>query len=293
MPLNQSEANLRVVLEDMSKNISLLVPSNSFLHTPHDDLTLEETTYINVDDTNTSKINDCVDVPTDSVIIVNMLGRLANNLFEVAFAKRLAEQLGCRWDVIYRSYWAPAFPTHCTDVCFPNALSIKNNRHGGATSKLHQIKAIQDIEATFGMPGFSVSVLYQALTYNELEPEKHKWWDNIDDWANNMTMEWIKSLGETALRVDHMDFPLHDDHVYQLVLKLSDPASPVRVVSLGSFFIHFDWMHGWMDQISNWLCMEPSCCCTQTPSEGMIVIHIRDFEPDDKDMNNNLQVGVY
>ena len=43
------------------------------------------------------------------MILVDFHGRLGNNLFEVAFAKRIAEQLGCKWQVIYRGGWAPTF----------------------------------------------------------------------------------------------------------------------------------------------------------------------------------------
>ena len=44
--------------------------------------------------------------------------RLANNLFEVALAKRIAKQLGCYRQDIYRSGWAPTFPTEQTDRGF-------------------------------------------------------------------------------------------------------------------------------------------------------------------------------
>lgn len=281
---NETEANLRAVLEGMGVNREM----------PHDDLIGEEKTELYDHDSNSS-ITDCLNVPTDGIIILNMLGRLANDLFEVAFAKRLAEQLGCGWDVMYRSFWAPAFPTDRTDVCFPNALARKNNRIGGPASEARQIQAIRKIESTTDIerPESFVPILFEALTYNELEPEKHKQWDNTGDRANNMTQEWINSLGETALSVNHMGFPLYGDHVDQLVLKLRDPASPVKVVSLGAFFIHFDWMRDWMVPISNWLYVDPSCCLTPTPPEGVIVIHIRDFGPGENGWNKNFQVGVY
>ncbi len=273
VPLNESESFFYKVLEEMRMNNKR-----------------KEAKHIN-EESHPEKCSD----DAYGMILVDMLGRLANNLFEVAFAKRIAKQLGCKWQVIYRAGWAPAFPTEQTDTCFPNALAMNNNRQVGAANKIQQV--IQNIDTT---QVSSVPILSQALSYIFLEPEKHQNWntdpfsgttiDNND--PGNVTMTWINNLGETAFQWVHMGHPFHGDHVDEVVMKLRDPSSTVRVLYLSAFFIHFDWMRDWMDQIGNWLYIKPSCCKSPLLSGDTIVIHVRDFEPEDG-MNNYLQVGVY
>lgn len=227
---------------------------------------------------------------TTGIIVANVLGRLANDLFEAAFAKRMASELGCDWHVIYRTYWAAAFPNDRTDKCFPNALAENNNRRSSQETK----RAIQIVnEASENRTDLDTSLLYGALTYNQLEPNKNAGFDNSDDKANKITDTWIKKLGETALEVRHMEYPLQGDHVDQLISKLKDPSSKVRVLNLAAFFIHFDWMGKWMEQISNWLRIDPSCCTSPPPSENAVVIHVRDFDPGENHPDAKYEVGVY
>lgn len=227
------------------------------------------------------------------IIIVNILGLLANDLFEAAFAKRMAEQLGCSWTVFYRTMWNTAFPNSRTDMCFPNALAKNNNRHGEAARRKQHVKVIRRIQDSNnnGTRFKRIGELYQALTYNDHEPDKK--WDNNDDQANKITSEWEAFLGDQTIVIEHEAYPLQEDHVDMLVAKLRDPSSPVKVLSLKAFFIHYDWMHDWMDQIADWLTIDPSCCITPAPSDDNVVIHIRDFEEEDDDKNKHLQIGAY
>ena len=230
---------------------------------------------------------------TKGIIIVNVLGLLANDLFEAAFAKRIATQLGCGWHVIYRTKWNAAFPNERTDKCFPNALADNSNRRPNY-AKDRTMEAIQIVNESSGnRTSLEPNLLYQALIYNGLEPEKNGGFDISEDQANEIVGQWVQSLGEAALEVAHLEYPLQKNNVDQLVSKLKDPSSPIRVVNLDAFFIHFDWMNDWMDQISNWLQIDPSCCTATAPSAD-VTIHIRDFEEGDEfDMKDKFNVGVY
>ena len=54
-----------------------------------------------------------------------------------------------------------------------------------------------------------------------------------------------------------------------------------------------DWMGP--QHIPHWLKInqDSKCCPTPSPKKDTIVIHIRDFNPEDDDKNKNLQVGVF
>ncbi|KAL9185302.1 hypothetical protein ACHAXT_003079 [Thalassiosira profunda] len=229
------------------------------------------------------------------LIVVNILGLLANDLFEVAMAKRIATQL-CGWHVIYRSAWNSAFPTPETDRCFPNALADSNNRQerSGGYRTMEAILRIMKSEDGNDAKKINLTALSRALTYNSLEPEKHEGWDMDEDKANAMVEKWVDFLGERAVKIEHGEYDFKGDNIDQLVSRLQDASSKVQVLSLGAFFIHYDWMRDWMDEISEWLHIDPSCCTTSIESiKETIVIHIRDFEPEDDGKNKNLQVGVY
>ncbi|KAK1738447.1 hypothetical protein QTG54_011116 [Skeletonema marinoi] len=243
--------------------------------------------------TSSTDLDDSCTHQSDSsgggVIIVNLLGLLANNLFEVAFAKMLASQLGCSWHVVYRSSWNTAFPTPQTDRCFPNALAKNNNRSGDKTQLLKLIQQIgvnQDVHRIF-----------DAVTFNDLELEDSEHNNIFSDQsdANDVKVEWIKTFGQKALVIDHEEYHNEREEVIEPsnVLSILNDKPKVRVLDLNAFFINYRWMDGRMDNISQWLHIDPSCCTTPPPGNDAIVIHIRDFLPDDEDKNKNLQVGVY
>jgi len=285
---NRSEANLEESLREMRMH------NQTFLPSPHS--RRERGRKANATSNNMANVTSNIVGPDGEncsddikgVIILNVLGLLANDLFEAAFARRMASQLGCGWHVIYRTMWNPAFPTTRTDVCFPNALASDNSR------RQNSVDRTKEVLGKIGTGGVRPSLLYKALTYNLLEPNNHRGWDGeSDDRANKLYQKWIESLGEKALTIEHMEYPLQKKSVDKLVAKLLNPSSQVQVLDLRAFFIHFDWMSGWMDQIVDWLRIDPSCCTTPAPSKDAVVIHIRDFEPEDEDKNKHLEVGVY
>lgn len=62
-------------------------------------------------------------------------------------------------------------------------------------------------------------------------------------------------------------------------------------------YFSYDWMREWMGpaHIPHWLKINQirKCCRTPSPKRNTIVIHIRDFEPEDDAKNKNLKVGVF
>lgn len=81
--------------------------------------------------------------------------------------------------------------------------------------------------------------------------------------------------------------------MYHIILFLIPRVLP----ELTLFLYSFDWMKDWMGPqfIPHWLKIRENetCCPTPPPVRDTIVIHIRDFEPEDDDKNKNLQVGVF
>lgn len=274
--------NLQEIGQETTVPPATVVDSNNIEDANKQVQTQKENSTSNIINPNNND-EECSD-EIKGIIIVNVMGRLANDMFEAAFTRRMASELGCGWHVIYRTMWSPAFLAARTDVCLPNALARDNSRHHPDQTK----RAILKIGTMDVNPKID---LYRALTYNSLEPKDG--WNNTDDRANKVTSGWVESLGEKAFTINHMEYPLQDDSVDRLVSKLTDPSSPVQVLNLRAFFIHHDWMASWMDPISDWLHIDPSCCVTPPPSDNAIVIHVRDFSPDEGDKNNHLEVGVY
>ena len=167
----------------------------------------------------------------EGLIIVNILGLLANDLFEAAFAARMSEQLG--WRVVYRTMWNPAFPTAKTDLCFPNIA--RNNMT--STDKYSDKDPLWNFLLNYrgDRESSELRQLYDALTYNDLEQDSNL--VTTQDEANDIERAWIDDLGEKAKRVVHLEYPLHDYHVDMLVEELRSPHSDVRVLQLEAFFI--------------------------------------------------------
>jgi hypothetical protein len=167
----------------------------------------------------------------EGLIIVNILGLLANDLFEAAFAARMSEQLG--WRVVYRTMWNPAFPTVKTDLCFPNIA--RNNI--ASTDKYSDKDPLWNFLLNYrgDRESFELRQLYDALTYNDLEQDSNL--VTTQDDANDIEGAWIDGLGKTAKRVVHLEYPLQDYHVDMLVEDLRSPHSEVRVLQLEAFFI--------------------------------------------------------
>lgn len=215
--------------------------------------------------------NDGNCAPREGVIIVNVLGLLANDMFEIAFANRLSEEL-C-WPILYRPYWNAEIPSKRSYECFPKAGLPRNHKQLSISSSLQQ------------------SIQLNASTWERwaLDPGE-------DAEAENEEYEkWLKKLksqdDSIAQQLPHLEFDFTGNRVERLVDDIRLPSSHVQVVSMQAFFIHYDWMKEWMPRIRQWLTISPDCCKHNPPSNA-VVMHVRDFDVEDGGYNG-LKPSVY
>ena len=151
--------------------------------------------------------------------------------FEAAFAARMADQLG--WRVVYRTMWNPAWPTKKTDFCFPNVKREEveeREKYGDGDPLWVFLK-----ENSSGSNRY-LQKLYEAVTYVDMDENSGKLVTD-NEMANDLHLRWIKDLGEKAKTIKHMEYPLQEFHVDQLVEELKNPRSPTKVLQLEAFFI--------------------------------------------------------
>jgi hypothetical protein len=203
-------------------------------------------------------------------IISNQLGLLGNNIFEIGFANRLATEL-C-WDVFYRPMWNNNFPVPRAQYCFPNAM-------------LPAEEIPQELRNELGMNSDHI----YAMT--EIFEEQRR----SNPASNFILKEWTTNLTEKgqAMQLQHVEYDFTGNKVDILVERLRLESSKVRVLYLAAFFIHYDWLSGWRDEMREWFAMNTACCQTPPPPEEAVVIHIRDFNPEDDGKNKGLNWGVY
>lgn len=211
--------------------------------------------------------------PREGVIIVNFLGLLANNLFEVAFALRLAEEL-C-WNILYRPFWNAEFPSKRGRQCFPNA---NLPRHYKQLSSSSISSTLQD------------DIQLNASTW-------HTWALNPGENAESVNKqygEWVERMAfqnKSVAQLAHFEFDFTGNGVESLVKDIYSRESHIQVVSMEAFFIHYDWMKEWMPRIRQWLSISPKCC-KHDPPPNAVVMHVRDFDIDDGGYNG-LKASVY
>lgn len=178
------------------------------------------------------------------------------DLFEVAFANRLSKQL-C-WPVVYRKWWNAELPSPRGLECLPNASLPRN------VSILPISRALQrDIDLN--------------------EPMWNYWSRHHDKTANGQYDDWVQNMQEkgSIAHLQHLHYDFTGNAVDELVRNIKSPSSPIQVVSMRAFFIHYDWMKDWIPEIRNWLQVSPSCC-HHTPPSNAIVMHVRDFNKQDQ-----------
>jgi hypothetical protein len=208
--------------------------------------------------------------PRDGVIIVNFLGLLANNLFEVAFALRLAQEL-C-WKIVYRPFWNAEFPSKRGRQCFPNAQLPRNFKMLSLGSTL------QD------------EIQLNASTW-------YKWAMDPGDYAEDVNKEyqqWVEKMSfqnKSIAQLAHLEFDFTGNGIERLVNDIYSIESHIQVVSMEAFFIHYDWMKEWMPRIRQWLSISPTCC-QHDPPRNAVVMHVRDFNVEDGGYNG-LKARVY
>ncbi|KAG7344756.1 hypothetical protein IV203_032287 [Nitzschia inconspicua] len=237
------------------------------------------------------------------LIVLNILGLLGNNFFEIGFANILAREL-C-WDVVYRPMWNQYFfkNTKATQ-CFPNALlpTPTEPKEEWKTSL-----RIQDSSSS------SSSSFWKQLTYTETEDYN----EQILEWVGNLTNSNNTATDTSnVLRFEHLYVDLPGDQMRQLIHQVGYPqennnrvrgasattetttfagtsipltTNPKRLLFLEAFFIQYDWVAPYLDDMRYWFAFNPSCCRTPPPPDKTVVIHVRNHEQG----FGNYQLNVY
>jgi len=184
----------------------------------------------------------------EGIIILNFLGRLANNLFEVAYANNLAKSL-C-WKVLYRQAWDFELPNPRGKYCLPNAMLPEDHRI---------------------LPELQPHVL------EDLGLNQEKWTEVLQN--KQAYRLWLRSLASQgkAYVMEHQKFPLQGDATERFIQRLNTQKSNIRVASMHAFFIHYDWMERRMTEIRHQLAVHPECCQHAPPTTDAVVFHVREF----------------
>jgi len=218
--------------------------------------------------TNTDKNKNCA--PREGLIVLNVLGLLANDLFETAFANRLSEEL-C-WPIVYRPWWNAEFPSQRGYECFPNAHLPHNHKELPDTLSTSLLTSIQ-LNAS----------MWREWTTDPLHESV---------WANDAYLAWLKRIKEKSFTVEHLKFDFTGNGVENFVTSIRSSSCSIQVVDLQAFFIHYDWIRDWMPKIRQWHQISPECCLQQEPPEDAVEMHVRDFKPTDGGYNG-LTSSVY
>lgn len=200
--------------------------------------------------------------PNKGLVILNLLGRLGNNLYEVGFANLIATEL-C-WDVVYRRAWQSQFLEEPAQKCFPNSLLTARHNY-----------SIFDDE--------------QLLQQLSITPSLPIWKEDRKSF-----LQWVDDRGAEGLlsSCNNRRCDFREDGLNKLLSSLRNTTSTVRVLNLSAFFVHYDWIHRLgTDKLKKWLTPHASCC-QHIPPENAVVIHIRDFGQEKSAREKELQLTV-
>lgn len=179
----------------------------------------------------------------EGVVVLNTLGRLANNLFEVAYANQVADEL-C-WDLLVRPMWGSELPSERGSFCLPNARLPNDISDFPRLSR--SLQALVNLNAT---------------RWSTIAPH------------NTLYTEWIEELGPAlvhTVRHQHSETRIDIREILQTV-----ETSQVRVLDLQAFFISYDWIKPRVEGIRHHLKFHDSCC-HHSPQKEAVVLHYRDL----------------
>lgn len=212
------------------------------------------------------------------VIILNLLGRLANNLFEVSFANRLAQQLN--WKVVYRPLWQGVFPDQPrASFCFPHVMQPLLLDDKKTTASITPQPRWKDLPRSIRnhdvFRNLTTPLFWNSLSRRDSSKAYVAWSEKLEQQTNiSMTLVHTK-----------FHFLQSESFTHDLVQRLSNSnsSSTVRLLHLQAFFIHYDWMQDWIPQINRWTRINPECCRTTVVPDNAVVLHWRDFSAEDPD----------
>jgi hypothetical protein len=190
--------------------------------------------------------------PRKGIVIVSLLDKLGYNLLQIAFARRLADEL-C-WDVSFRPLWNPGWgPTE--QECFPNANAYMAPHDAAYAAEL----------------GIN-STIWNAITYS---PPYLAEVDNEWDTKNRLIKTWTKELSadNKAWRCIHPNCDFSEQAVQAGLAEIRSKKSNTRVVYFESFFMHHEWLKQSRLNIRSLLEVKPTCC-SRVPPPDAVVIHM-------------------
>lgn len=203
------------------------------------------------------------DTKTRGLIVGSLLGRMGNNLFQVALANRLAEQL-C-WPVVFRPSWqGPLAHDDRLRQCFPDAFAYAS---AAATNYSHLDPALRD---AFRLTHRDWETMQRVRN----NPQFNEWRDRVR--ASKPTHWWYELDDNNAHgAVDKGQFIDH------FVRAIQNGTMPTRVIHVRGFFIHYDYVKHWLPRMRIWNAVDAQCCQTVPQRSDTIVLHWRDFNQAD------------
>jgi hypothetical protein len=194
-------------------------------------------------------------IPSKGLIIVSIMGRLGNNLFQLGFARILAKRLG-GWEIAVLHNHDSVFGLDSKATqCFPHALPNTPNIEPDLTAYLNlNIYTRRDLMGRF----YPMVIQYQRF--------------------HARVWEWVASQRNTSTWVCHehtcnYTAPALSETVHDLLR----PDSPTRLLHLNTYFRHYDWIMNYEQDLKEMFAINQPCCQTKVPTEA-IILHFRNSE---------------
>jgi hypothetical protein len=199
-------------------------------------------------------------------VVVSLVEALEFNLLQIAFARRMAEEL-C-WDVVVRPMWNVGFGP-AEQECFPNAISPP-----------------RDLLPLAGNVGIN-DTIWAAINYKppDLKITDKEWDRNnalVKTWANEKSHSNNNNNNDGEIwTCIHPKCTFSETDVQAALTTIRSKESKTRVVYLENYFLQHEWLADWRPNLRDWLTVKPSCC-SATPPPDAVVIHVQSKNSDNR-----------
>ena len=198
--------------------------------------------------------NTYPNVPSKGLIVIEIMGRLGNNLFQIGFARILAKRLG-GWEISVLHNHDSVFDQGNKSVqCFPHALPDAPKVEPDLATYLNFGEyTARDLRGQF----------YEKIqTYWQLRARVWRWV------ARQKNTTWFCHQHACNFTEPALSETVHD---------LLRPDSPTRLLHLSTYFLHYDWIQDYEQDLKDMFAINPTCCQTTVPAEA-IILHFRNSE---------------
>lgn len=210
--------------------------------------------------------------PRKGIVIVSLLDKLGYNLLQIAFARRIADEL-C-WDVSFRPLWNPGWGP-AEEECFPNANAFMVPPNAAHAAELGINNTVWN------------AITYYPPNFAEMNDE----WET----TNKLVTNWAKELSDDnqAWRCIHPTCDFSEQAIQAGLAEIRSQKSNKRVIYFESFFMHHEWLQQARPFIQSWLEVKPTCC-SRIPPPDAVVIHIHHPNTFDSRVEKlQIQAGEY